>query len=320
MLVIVFLGSGFFTVKEQNKAIKLRLGKPVGEGEGMLIGPGAHFAFPRPIDEVTNIPFSSLQRADSSVGWYLTPEQRARNAPDPPFMPSLDPASTVSYMLTADTNIIHLVATATYRITKPIKYYFDFADAAGFITNDLNNALVFAASRFTVDDIRSKQPAAFREAVEARMRQLVEQQDLGITVDSVTPGSSPPLALKSDFDKVVGASAEHDTTLSKAANYESETLGGARSKKEARVRTADAETARKVGLLGAEMTNFSRYLENYQRNPALVTSLLQTETFKKVWANAQSTFLLPDAGASQLRIHFGEPLPPLFSSTNQTNP
>ena len=176
--------------------------------------------------------------------------------------------------------------------------------------------------RFTVDDIRSKQPDAFREAVLARMRQLTEQQDLGITVDSVTPISgspSAPLALKNDFNKVDKANAEHDMTLSKAANYENETLGGARSKKEARVRTADAETARKVGLLGAEMTNFSRYLENYQRNPALVTSLLQTETFKKVWANAQSTFLLPDAGMSQLRIHFGEPLPPLFS-TNQTNP
>ncbi len=119
LLVIVFLGSGFFTVKEQNKAIKLRLGKPVGEGEGILIGPGLHAAFPRPIDEVTNIPFSSLQHADSSVGWYLNPEQRAKNLPDPlPAQTSLDPASTVSYMLTADTNIIHLAATATYRITQ----------------------------------------------------------------------------------------------------------------------------------------------------------------------------------------------------------
>jgi membrane protease subunit HflK len=320
LLVVMFFASGFFTVKEQNKAIILRMGRPVGQGEGVLLGPGAHFAFPRPIDEVTNVPFSSSQRAYSSVGWYQSIAQFVQNAPPPQSMPNLDPASSVSYMLTADTNIIHLIASVTYRITEPIAFYFDFANAAGFVTNDLDNALLFAASHFTVDDILSKRRDDFRVAVETRLRDLVEQQDLGITVDSVTPGSSPPLALKSDFDKVVGASAEHDTTLSKAANYESETLGGARSKKEARVRTADAETARKVGLLGAEMTNFSRYLENYQRNPALVTSLLQTETFKKVWANAQSTFLLPDAGASQLRIHFGEPLPPLFSSTNQTNP
>src|SRR5271157_17151 len=80
LLVVLFFGSGFFTVKEQYKAIILRMGRPVGEGEGVLIEPGAHFAFPRPIDEVTNIPFTLVQRADSTVGWYQTLEERAQNA------------------------------------------------------------------------------------------------------------------------------------------------------------------------------------------------------------------------------------------------
>ncbi|HXR06568.1 MAG TPA: SPFH domain-containing protein, partial [Candidatus Acidoferrum sp.] len=170
LLVVLFFGSGFFTVKEQYKAIVLRMGKPVGEGEAMLLGPGAHFAFPRPIDEVTNIPFSLVQSADSTVGWYQTPEERAKNPMPPAPTQPLDPASSVSYVLTADTNIIHVAASATYRITKPTVFYFDFADTAQFITNDLNNALTFAASRFTVDDILSRQPTAFREMVAARMR------------------------------------------------------------------------------------------------------------------------------------------------------
>src|ERR1039458_7283944 len=74
LLVVLFFGSGFFTVKEQNKAIILRMGRPVGQGTGVLLGPGAHFAFPRPIDEVTNVPFTSSQKADSTVGWFLSPE------------------------------------------------------------------------------------------------------------------------------------------------------------------------------------------------------------------------------------------------------
>jgi len=320
LLVVLFFGSGFFTVKEQQKAIILRFGRPVGEGEGVLIGPGPHFAFPRPIDEVTNIPFSSLQRADSTVGWYQTVEERAKNPSPPAAIQSLDPASTVSYMLTADTNIIHLAAFVTYRITKPITYYFDFADAAQFVTNDLNNALLFAASRFTVDDILSGQPTAFREAVEARMRDLVEQQALGITVDRVDCQPSAPGALVSDFQRVVQASAEHDTTLSQADIYRSKTLGDARGQKESRTNTAGADTARMVGLIGAEATNFSGLLEDYRRDPALVTSLLQAKTFKEVWSNAQSTVVLPDVSGAQIRIHLGEPLPPLTQTTNQPNP
>ncbi len=322
LLVVLFFGSGFFTVKEQNKAIILRMGRPVGQGTDVLLGPGAHFAFPRPIDEVTNIPFSSFQHADSTVGWYQTVEERAKNAPEPAAMPSLDPASTASYMLTADTNIVHLAAYLTYQITKPITFYFDFADAPRFVTNDLNSALLFAASRFTVDDILSKQPAAFKEAVEARMRELVDRQGLGITVISVDPqhSPSPPLALRNDFSKVVQASSERDKTLSDAENYRSQTLGNARGQNESRTNAAAADTTRMVGLIRAEETNFSRLLADYDRNPALVTSLLQADTFRRVWANAPSTVILPDLSNSSLRYHLGEPLPPLTLSTNQTSP
>jgi len=273
------------------------------------------------IDEVTNIPFSSLQRAESTVGWFKSAEDRANGGPDPPITASLNPASTVSYMLTADTNIVHLWASVTYRITKPVTFYFDFADTHGFITNDLNNALLFAASRFTVDDILSAQPTAFREAVEARMRQLVEQQGLGITIEMVNPQSSAPLALVNDFQKVIQAGAERDTTLSQADIYRSQKLGDARSRQNSRTNTAVVENERMVRLLGAEQTNFSGYLDYYQRNPALVTSLLQAGTFKKVWAQAQSTVVLPDlSGGAQLRFHLGEPLPPLILSTNESNP
>jgi membrane protease subunit HflK len=317
LLVVMFFGSGFFTVKEQNKAIILRMGKPVGSGEGVLLGPGAHFAFPRPIDEVTNVPFSSLQRAYSSVGWYQSIQEYVKNAAPPQPMAKLDPASTVSYVLTADTNIIHLIASVTYRITKPITFYFDFADAPGFVTNDLNNALLFAASRFTVDDILSVRPTEFKEAVEGRMRELVAQQGLGITVDSVYPQASPPVALWSDFNKVVEAGTERDTKLSAADSYRSQTLGNANGQKVSRTNTAAADTARMVGLMKVEQTNFSRFLADYERNPALVTSLLQVETFKRVWANAQSTDVLPDLTNSSMRFHLGEQPTALTGSTNQ---
>jgi regulator of protease activity HflC (stomatin/prohibitin superfamily) len=313
----MFFASGFFTVKEQNKAIILRMGRPVGQGEGVLLGPGAHFAFPRPIDEVTNVPFSSSQRAYSSVGWYQSIAQFVQNAPPPQSMPNLDPASSVSYMLTADTNIIHLIASVTYRITEPIAFYFDFANAAGFVTNDLDNALLFAASHFTVDDILSKRRDDFRVAVETRLRDLVRGQGLGVTVERVDLQSAPPVALWTDFQKVDQANTAHDTTLSAADSYRSQTLGNANGQKESRVNAATADKARMVALIGAEATNFSRLRANYEANPALVASLLQAETIGKVWTNAQSVVVLPDLANSSMRIHLGEQPPALVASTNQ---
>src|SRR6185503_21263803 len=55
-VLVYFICSGVFIVGPQEKAIVLRFGKPVGEGERGLLGPGLHWAFPYPIDEVVRIP------------------------------------------------------------------------------------------------------------------------------------------------------------------------------------------------------------------------------------------------------------------------
>src|SRR4051812_23173338 len=84
-LVLLFLGSGFFTVGPQFKAVVLRFGKPVGEGEKALLSPGPHWAFPAPIDEVINLPVKQIQVASSSVGWYATSAAaEAANTEQPP--------------------------------------------------------------------------------------------------------------------------------------------------------------------------------------------------------------------------------------------
>ena len=71
VLVIVFLGSGFFKVDPQEKAVMLHFGKPVGEGTKALLGPGLHWSLPYPIDEVVKIKFSEIQKVTSTVGWYF---------------------------------------------------------------------------------------------------------------------------------------------------------------------------------------------------------------------------------------------------------
>src|ERR1700677_3568785 len=142
-LVLLFLGSGFFTVGPQQQAIVLRLGKPVGQGLQALLNPGFHWAFPSPIDEVILVTNTTLHTVDSTVGWFQSPEDRAKGTPEPQMGNQLNPATT-SYALTADTNIIHVVGALRYHITEPIDFLFNFTNAPFFITNALNNALLFA--------------------------------------------------------------------------------------------------------------------------------------------------------------------------------
>ena len=92
VLVAVLRDPASFTVGPQEKAVILRFGKPVGEGEKALLGSGLHWSFPYPIDEVVKIPITEVQKVTSTVGWYATtPEQELSGEECPPG-PSLNPA------------------------------------------------------------------------------------------------------------------------------------------------------------------------------------------------------------------------------------
>jgi len=93
VLLAVFLFSGFFTVGPQEKAIILRLGRPVGEGDKALLGAGPHWAWPYPIDEVVKVPITEIQKITSTVGWYAHRRRSGTGwpAPNRRRRPSLNP-------------------------------------------------------------------------------------------------------------------------------------------------------------------------------------------------------------------------------------
>ncbi len=101
---------------------------------------------------MTKVPLGQLQEAASTVGWYYTTPELERLKQEPPPGQTLNPAID-GYTLTTDANIVHVRASARYRITDPIHYLFDFANAGEFVTNALNNSIFYASSRFSVDDI-----------------------------------------------------------------------------------------------------------------------------------------------------------------------
>src|SRR5271154_1011761 len=128
LMVVAFFCSGFFTVQPQEKAVILRFGKPVGEGQNALLTAGLHWSLPYPIDEVVRIPITEIQKVTSDNGWYLTTPEAELSGEEMPAGPSLNPAVD-GYVITADRNIVHSRATLSYHIEDPIKYVFNFAAA-----------------------------------------------------------------------------------------------------------------------------------------------------------------------------------------------
>ncbi len=295
ILVAVFLLSGFFTVAPQEKAVILRFGRPVDNAR--LLEPGAHWAFPPPIDEVVRIPVGQIQTVNSSIGWFpVNALGEPAEAPLPGI--GLRPARD-GYLLSGDGNIIHVAATLRYRIAEPgLRYLLDFARASNVVQNAFNNALVHAASRFNVDDILTRDQAGFREAVRARLEQMVARHEFGIIIDQIDNlRVLPPLQLKQAFDRVLEAEVRRAKEINDARTYENTTLSRARAESEARRNTASTERTRLVEFVAAEVERFTNNLPAFRTNPELFLHQRKAEVLGDVFTNATDKIVASERGA-----------------------
>lgn len=302
VLVILFFASGIFQVGPQEQAIILRFGKPVGTGEQALLGPGLHWAFPYPIDEVVKIPIRQIQSVQSTVGWFAeTPEQELSGNLPPP-RPSLVPGVD-GYALTADRNIIHTRATLYYQVDDPIRAVFHFSGGpesalgtdgvSNAVQNALNNALLYTAAHFGVDQVLYSDVSGFQDDVEQRVVQLADQERLGITVRQCSVYSIPPRQLQQIFDQVTEARENRNQMLDQAHSYENQATNNADAQAAAIINEAKSARVRYVQSMQADAQAFSDLLPNYKINPDLFKQEELVQTMGEALTNVQFKGYMP---------------------------
>ena len=303
ILLIAFIFSGMKTVGPQEKAVILRFGKPLGAGAEQLLGPGLHWAFPYPIDEVVPIQVGQIQTVTSSVGWYATTPAMEAAGMEPPAGPSLNPAID-GYTITGDGNVLHARATLRYRITDPLAYQFNFTSVSNIVQNLLNNALVFAAARITVDSALLNN-AGFKERVLARVNEQIDALKLGVTLEPSDVKVIPPRFVKTDFEAVLAAEQDRSKAVLAAQGYAETTVRSAEAEANSLLNSAEAQRVSAVQSVSAEASSFTSQLPQYQVNPELFRQRLLTETWARILAGKSDKFFLPeraDGNPSELRL------------------
>ena len=116
----------------------------------------------------------------------------------------------------------------------------------------LDNALLYAAAHYKVDDILTRDVAGFQDAVRRRVTQLVDKQDLGITVEQCAVQSVPPRQLKDAFASVLKAEVTRSKVLNEARSYENQVTNRAGADAESLINLAQSDRARLVSDVAAQ--------------------------------------------------------------------
>jgi modulator of FtsH protease HflK len=293
ILVIVFFASGVFTVPSQEKAIILRFGKPVGVGEQQLLEPGLHWSFPYPIDEVVPIRVGQIHNVTSTVGWYASDDAWVGDR--------LNPA-VEGYTLTGDGNIVHVRARLSYRISDPLAYALNFSNSSEMVQNVADNAILYASARTPVDEALLN-VTAFQETVLARVRRLVDEKQLGISLEPSEVRVIAPRYLRPFFEDVQTAEESRRKTISDAQAQSNRSLNMAQAEADAIRNAGQTERTRFLQSVESEAAYFKDQLPYYLKDPRLFMARVQAETMHQILTNQnlEARWVIPSQSEGRSR-------------------
>ena len=253
VLVILFFASGVFRIQPNEQALVLRFGKIHGIGDGRLLNPGLHWAFPEPIDEIVRIVVKKKQLVAIDSFWYYESEKDKLKGRKTRGGRTLNPLRD-GYCLTRndsvieargnDYNIVHAKWQLTYTIDKPELFFKniyykapspgqDFSDVVSEMLDPLlkamaEDAIVTTMVNYSIDEAivsESRIPRDVARLVQAKLDRI----DGGITVDSmqISGKITWPRQVDEAFQALNKASQESQKVISEAGAYAEKTLNEA---------------------------------------------------------------------------------------------
>jgi len=322
VLIAGYLFSGFFKVREHERAIILRFGRFAEDSKGNRVrGSGLQSAFPYPIDEKIRCS-TEWERALFLNGfWYAMfangqPVSLAREPGAPPV--GLDPTID-GHALSGDLNILHYRWVVRYAVSDFAEFFAnfrdadprtDFRDADELVGNIVYNAIVRATAATSVDDALYKGRQDLGFLVQKEAHSLLENLSFGSCI--VLRGielieASPPRAVAAAFQSVVQAENEKDSRIREAEGYANRVLNEAMGEARSLESNAAAKAAKILYAAQADSRYMSDLLGKYDDPVALRVFLeqLHLERIEKVLQGVQEKFILrnPEGlGTRELRI------------------
>jgi len=254
ILAILFAASGFKTVGPDERALVLRFGKIRGAADERVLGPGLHWIFPYPVENMVKIGTEKKINVAVNSFWYRehpsellgpSPQGRAR-------VPrKLDPlregycitrsSSAASDASTgSDYNMVHCKWQLTYKVDDPESFfqnvyvaeprpgreYFDVAveGVTPLLTGLFEDAVVTAMVEYTVDEVLQSR-SAIPQHVRRILQRKLDDVRSGIRAVSVQlTDVTWPRQVNDAFLASIKASQEQQRLVSEAASYAENTL------------------------------------------------------------------------------------------------
>jgi modulator of FtsH protease HflK len=278
-LVALALGFGtFYQVQPEEVGVVLRFGRYVRTTE-----PGLRAKLPF-IETVLKVP---VQRQLKQEFGFRTLEANVRTQYD------TRSYKAESIMLTGDLNVAVVEWIVQYRVTDPYKYLFKVRNPDGTLRY-LNEAVMRSAvGDRTVTEVLTVGRQDIETAVQAKLQELANQYEMGISVDQVVlQDVNPPDPVKPSWDEVNQAQQQQDRLINEAQAEYNKVIPRASGEAQQTILNAEGYALDRVNRARGDAARFTALYDEYRKAPEVTRRRLHLEAMQRILPKVGERVLL----------------------------
>lgn len=292
-LLLVAIGAGVigfyaftYKVNPNQQGVVLRFGELHDK-----TGPGLHFKWPYPIDEVILPDVTQNRRIQigmrSAAGGSTMRAQAARDVPEE------------SLMLTGDENIVDVDFEVQWKIRDAEKYLFNIQNQESTVKEVAESAMREVVGQSDIQSILTQAREEVRQKVSDLIQKTLDSYNAGIEIVQVQLQKvDPPGKVIDAFRDVQAARADQVRLQNEADAYANRVVPEARGQAERILQAAKGYREQTVADAVGQAARFVKVYEEYAKAPEVTRRRMFLETMERVYGGTDKIILDNKVGGS----------------------
>ncbi len=279
LLLVAWIGSGFYIVDEGQRGVVLRFGKHVD-----TTLPGLRWHIPSPIEKVESVNISQVRTVE--IGYRNNVRSKVLKE---------------SLMLTDDENIIDIQFAVQYILNSPEDFLFTNRDPESSVLQVAETAIrqVIGTSKmdFVLYEGREQVAAETTEL----MQRILDRYQIGISINRVTmQNAQPPEQVQAAFDDAVKAGQDRERQRNEGQAYANDVIPRARGSAARLIEEAEGYKQRIISTAVGDASRFEQVLTEYAKAPDVTRERMYIDTIQQVLSNTSKVLIDQGGGGNNL--------------------
>ncbi len=279
LLVLAWLGSGFYIVDEGQRGVVLRFGKHVETTQ-----PGLRWHIPSPVEVVESV----------NIGQVRTVEIGYRNNVRSKVLKE-------SLMLTDDENIIDIQFAVQYILNSPENFMFKNRDPESTVLQVAETAIRQVIGTSKMDFVLYEGREEVTTKTTKLMQEILDRYQIGILINRVTmQNAQPPEQVQAAFDDAVKAGQDRERQRNEGQAYANDVIPRAQGGAARLLEEALGYKQRVISAATGDASRFVQVQAEYTKAPEVTRERMYLDTIQQVLSSTSKILIDQEKGGGNL--------------------